>query len=376
MSKWSAKEVQGNFNPFRLTLARKRRGFTMSALSKEAGVPSRSISELEKGKLSSLERYLDLLMEALSFPEEFFFAEDNVSFIPEDSVCFRSLARMTNLDRDVAISKGHIAILLNTWIEEHFNLPETQLPIYQNVFPSVAAKALRTEWKLAELPIPNLVHLLESKGVRIFSLNIESRFVDAFSFWMNDTPFIFLNTNKPAERTRFNLAHELGHLVLHGSEILLSKGESKEIEREANAFASCFLLPEKTLKSLSYSGMCVNDLIRFKKKWKVSVWALAYRLRELNLIPEWHYTSLCIEMSQRGYKKNEPEPTNHESSELLRKVFSILRKEGTTKAQIASELHLPVREINELLIGLTLSFITGTAKTSNKFEKKPLTLVS
>ena len=81
--------------------------------------------------------------------------------------------------------------------------------------PETAAEVVRAEWNLGEQPIPNLVPLLEVHRVRVFSLTQECREVDAFSLWLRQ-PFVFLNTQKSAEHSRFDAALELSHLVMHG----------------------------------------------------------------------------------------------------------------------------------------------------------------
>jgi len=128
---------------------------------------------------------------------------------------FRSQARMAASTRDAALASGALAFLLNDWLEERFSLPSPDLPDLREEEPEAAAITLRQHWGLGERPIKNMVHLLESKGVRVFSMAEDTTEVDAFSLWRETTPFVFLNTMKSAERSRFDAAHELGHLVLH-----------------------------------------------------------------------------------------------------------------------------------------------------------------
>lgn len=82
----------------------------------------------------------------------------------------------------------------------------------------------------------------------------------------------------------------------------------------------------------------VDQIIRFKPLWTVSVGALAYRIRDVGLVSEWHYRTLCIEIAQRGYQKKEPNEAQRETSQVLGKVFAALRDEGTTKNDIAGAL--------------------------------------
>jgi hypothetical protein len=83
----------------------------------------------------------------------------------------------------------------------------------------------------------NMVHLLESKGIRVFSLAVGAREVDAFLMWKGAIPYVFLNTHKTSEHSRYDAAHELGHLVLHEED----SPHGGEAELRANRFASAFL---------------------------------------------------------------------------------------------------------------------------------------
>ena len=148
------------------------------------------------------------------FPETFFFGDD-LEEPALDTASFRSLSKMTARQRDTALGSGAIALLLNQWIESRFSLPSPNLPdLGRDASPESASEAVRREWGLGELPVKNMVHLLEAHGVRVYSLAIDAAEVDAFSMWRQNRPFVFLNT-KSSEHARFDAAHELGHLVLH-----------------------------------------------------------------------------------------------------------------------------------------------------------------
>jgi Zn-dependent peptidase ImmA (M78 family) len=144
------------------------------------------------------------------------------------------------------------------------------------------------------MPIRNVIHLLEANGIRVFSLSIDAIEVDAFSMWSGDNPVIMLNTLKSAERSRFDAAHELAHLVLHrhgGPESI------RDAEVQADAFASAFLMPKGSVEANAPKFPSVGELIRLKKIWGVAVSALNYRLHKLGLLTDWHYRRLCMELS-------------------------------------------------------------------------------
>jgi Zn-dependent peptidase ImmA (M78 family) len=213
--------------------------------------------------------------------------------------------------------------------------------------------------------------LLESKGVRVFSLAIDAKEVDAFSMWYGGKPFVFLNTFKSAEHCRFDAAHELGHLVLHRH----GQCQGSELEREANAFASAFLMPRKSVLSNGPRQATLPGLVQHKKYWTVSVAALNYRLHALGMTTDWTYRTLCIQLAEAGYRIREPEGATHEKSTILEMVFSALRDEGISKAKVAGDLLIPIEEIDALTFGLMLNVLVGGGNSSSSKIAKPKTQI-
>ena len=257
---------------------------------------------------------------------------------------------MTARQRDQATAIGTLGVYLADWIDDRFNLPEPSIPQYDHVEPEVAAMAVRAQWALGEVPIRNITHLLEKHGGRIFALSVDTQNVDAFSFWHRETPLIFLNTGTSAERSRMDVAHELGHLVLHGKG---GSQRSRSAEQEAQQFGSTFLMPRGSVLGRMKVGATLKQVVREKQYWKVSAANLTYRLRQLKMLTQYQYTSTFIELSSRGYRVNEPNPIARETSQVLDKVFIYLREHGVTVTQVAKELSLHPTEVGDLLAGLT-----------------------
>ncbi len=336
-------------NPQRLTLARRRRGMTMTKLAMQVGIQPRTVSAYEKGEFEPSGDTLRKLSRQLRFPVSFFFGP-TLDLPSRRSVSFRALSRMTAGERDAALGAGALALSLNDWLDCKFVLPKPDIPELQPEEPEAAAQVVRSEWGFGYQPIPNLIHLLELKGVRVYSLTRDTRNVDAFSFWRNDTPFVFLDQSKSAERIRFDAAHELGHLVLHkhGGPI------GQDAETQANAFAAAFLMPAPSVLSAVRQVVTLSRLILLKKNWGVSVAALAYRLHKLKVLSDWQYRSMCIEMSP--YRRKEPEPMRHEASQVLAKMFAILRSEGLTKSHIAKDLCISRADLESLTFGVDVTY--------------------
>ncbi|MFD0651242.1 XRE family transcriptional regulator [Streptomyces malaysiensis subsp. malaysiensis] len=357
----------------RLILARKRRRMTLSRLSQESGVSVRSLTAFENGHKEPSPETLDLLASALDLPVSFFSASE-VEEIEIDALSFRALSKMSAIDRDSARAAGRLAIEINQWMEERFTLPKPNVPTLPHLSPEEAAERVRALWGLGEAPIPNMVHLLESHGVRVFSLAADCASVDAFSLrWKEKTPFIYLNLEKSGERGRFDAAHELGHLVLHAQHRI---PHGPEAENEAQQFASAFLMPRSGILAQMLHNADAKRILSAKKKWKVAAVALAYRLKDLGLVTDWRYRTTVKHLSQMGYRRGEPDGIIRESSQLLGKVFSALRASDFPTSKMADDLNITVDELNRHVFGLVPLVIDGEQESSYSKVRPNLRLVS
>ncbi|MET7408675.1 helix-turn-helix domain-containing protein [Streptomyces parvulus] len=341
--------------PSRITLARKRRGMTIVELSRKVGISAQSLSNYEHGRQHPSEETLAKLSDTLNFPESFFLDAD-LDEIPAGSVAFRARSKLTASRRDVALSVGRLALELDKEISKRFRLPAADIPSLDKPDPETAAEMIRSRWGLGQAAISNLVHLLESKGVRVFSLAPEYSEIDAFSFWHQEKPFIFLNTLKSAERGRFDAAHELGHLVMHGPVRSLT---GPEAEQEANAFASAFIMPRKSVVAHMPKGPFLDQILKGRKIWKVAAMALTYRLHDLDMLSDWQYRSAIVELSKRGYRTSEPGGIPRETSQVFSKVFKALRDKGISAADVAKSINIEPDELSKYVFGLTLTSQDG-----------------
>ena len=347
--------------PSRLKIARQRRALTGVALARLLELTPKSIYNFENAKDSPSDETLRGLAEALRFPVSFFFRPDIDSISP-DSASFRSLRLMTAGQRDAALAAGAMAFELSDWIDQRFELHPAALPDLSDYRPQAAAVALREHWGIGHRPIGNMIHLLESKGVHVYSLAEQGRRVDAFSLWHRGLPFVLLNTLKGGEHGRMDAAHELAHLTMHRH----SATQRRDIEAEARSFASEFLMPEESVRSNAprRASTSFNDLVRLKRIWKVSVAALAYRLHSLQLVSDWRYRQLCIQISRYGRTK-EPEGIGRETSSVFSQVFGGL---GTARAMLgdaAAALGLNVRDVNAMLFGLSAGAVAETGRRTS-----------
>lgn len=343
------------FSASRMVLARKRRGVPLAGLSTQVGVSVQSLSNYETGRQEPSPKVVEKLADSLKFPAAFFSAPD-IDLLQVEDISFRARSKLPARKRDIALSVGRLAIEFHSWINQRFNLPAADLPSLNKPDPETAADMVRARWGLGNTPVSNMVHLLEAHGVRVFSIAPEFHEVDAFSLFHEDVPFVFLNTMKTAVRSRFDAAHELGHLVLHGQGCDLVKTAA---EQEANEFASAFLMPRDSVIAHMPSRPLIDQIIYGKQIWNVSALALTYRLHDIGMLSDWHYRTTCIELGDRGYRTGEPQGSIRETSQLLDKVFRLLRKRGVSRADIAAELHIRTDDINDFIFGLAMTAIDG-----------------
>jgi len=334
------------FNSIRLKIARERRGLTKKALAEQTGITTRTLSTYEnKGLLDTTDSNLvGKIAAVLGYPIDFFYADNPVQVV-KGGVSFRAMSKLSASKRDAALSAGTLALEFNKWLESRFNLLKPDLLDFSKEHfsdPESAAQVLREHWGLGELSISNMIHLLESKGIRVFSLAENCIEVDAFSFWLDDKPFIFLNTMKTPERSRFDAAHELGHLVLHKH----ASNNGRQAEEQADRFASSFLMPKGSVLAKIPFYPSLNQLVKLKMHWKVSLAALIRRTYDLEISSEWHYRQLNIEMSGQYGRKSEPNGLeNREQSLVLHKIFNKLKENNVSRNKILSELKIPLDEL-------------------------------
>lgn len=174
------------------------------------------------------------------------------------------------------------------------------------------AKAARKSLGMSHDTNERLLFHIEKSGVFVFEKEIGKE-IDAYSLWTKQNrPYIILgNLKRSAVRRNFDIAHELGHLLLHyGVEFAnLERKEHTLIEKEANTFASAFLLPEESFSNdMKMLKRITNPdaYIDLKQKWNVSIQVLAYRAANLGLIEPKSHRNFYAALHRKGYLELEP----------------------------------------------------------------------
>lgn len=355
------------FNSNRLRLARKRRRLTGVELAAKAGLTAVTLSRLERTRNEPTAETTEALAGALCYPVEFFDGPD-LDEVQEDGASFRSLKSMTARERDAALAAASLAFLVSDFADAEFQLPLPDLlDLSSERDPESAARRLRSAWGIGEQPVPNMIDLLEAKGIRVFSLAENTLKVDAFSCWRNNVPYIFLNTYKSAEHSRFDAAHELGHLCLH------RHGGARQVafEAQANAFASSFLMPEADLRSRIRQIHSLSQVRAVKVRWGVSLSAMTYRLAKLGILSEWQARRCFIEINRCGFRTEEPDPMPREKSHIWQTVFRELWRRRISRELVAHKLALPPDELESLVFGLTSDAVDAQARAQENARNRP-----
>lgn len=373
--------------PSRLREARLARGLTTIDLASKVGVSRQSISKYELGASEPSGPVLSAISDALNVPISFFYKPLSA---PENrgTTFYRSLKTNAARAKDVMSSKSHWATQIASLISKDIVFPPATLPplperYSQNQefsFDEIEDISLyiRKSWNLGTAPINNMSRLLEAHGIIIATINTGFPETDACSTFVDARPYIFLDIQKEcAVRTRFNLAHELGHLILHGN-ITQSDVEDKKIlsriEKEANQFASAFLLPRDSFL-LDIKSTSLQSFLPLKKKWKVSIQAMVYRCRELEVFSDNQMIYIQKQISAKRWRKTEPFDNEWPSEDtyILQAALKMLLGRGDyTKESLLSELRFPAEDIEELC-SLPEGTLTSSVPTSSvviKFSPK------
>ncbi|MBR5219277.1 MAG: ImmA/IrrE family metallo-endopeptidase [Clostridia bacterium] len=306
-----------SFNGNRLKLARQYRGLTVEELSQKINVSKQTISQYETGKIENVPfDRIASLASTLNFPYQYFIQDANLE-LKTGTTYFRSLMK-TNKKYRVAqsVKMQHLAKIYS-FLNEYVSFPVLNLPNWIGTItsPTEAAYALREYWNLGDKPIDNIMRVVEENGIIVTTFPTDTDDIDAFSQYIEmqdgDVYLIALSKNKEAAvRMNFDIAHELGHIMLHEwseDEELISREEFKFKEKEANEFAAAFLMPETSfVKDVALDPQNLNYYLQLKRKWKVSIAAMLYRTCELKIVTQNQYQYMIRIMQSKDWRKNEP----------------------------------------------------------------------
>ncbi|MGH3435262.1 MAG: helix-turn-helix domain-containing protein [Sciscionella sp.] len=344
------------FDRSRLRMARELRGLTQVQLAREAGsVTSASLSQFENGHARPATSTLRRLSVALRVPLSFFATPARPTAQEEVNGFFRSLRSTSPRDRQQALAYVQLARELTLELEKFVALPDLDLPripvtaVQQSRSMKIEeiAAQVRDHWKIPDGPVENMVRMLEKNGIVVIRFRVSTEKVDAFCVDFPDRPVVALGADKGLrDRSRFDAAHELGHLVMHGA----SQVGDKTAESQANEFAAAFLMPADDIDQELPSRLDWPALLRLKAKWHVSIAALLVRAKTLRVMDEQTYAQAWKTLSVRGWRKVEPGNLGHpEVPVLLQRALELTEETGFPFDEFISRSGLPEADIRTLL---------------------------
>jgi Zn-dependent peptidase ImmA (M78 family) len=278
-------------------------GLTQAALARVSGLSQPQISRFEDGISQPSDAELNILAQYLRVPVKFFMESDlkrsvfNSFYRKRKSVSQKTLMQFNSR---VCFRQVQIDRLLRKSEMDSDPLPRFD-PDELKGGNRTIAEALRQLLKLPPGPIKHLVPALEDAGVIIVLDNFGVTKIDGVSTYSNNgSPIIFLNMHAPNSRRRFSLAHEFAHTVLH-------RYMAPDVDEQADALACELLMPAREIYSdLADSRLTLGRLADLKLKWKVSMAALLFRAKTLEVIKPRQYSYLWAQMSSAGYRIQEP----------------------------------------------------------------------
>lgn len=366
-----------DIEPERIREAIALRGWTATSLADELGVSRQTVSSYQCGETRIPYDNLLKISMILNLPFEYFYKPLNNG--NEGGEVFYRTSYIPKRYKSMYESKLNIIVETFDELSDYINFPKVNIPKYKasgiedylenedsryendkNIELMESRKLeiedltlqLREYWSLDEKPISNLVDVLSVNGFVISRIELEDKKTDAFSQWINEVPYIILGDgNKSSVRSRFNIAHELGHLILHKDITSEQKKRyHKLLEKEANYFASSFLLPMESFSRELYTTN-INSFVPLKKKWKVSVGAMIVRAYHIGILTELQYSNLNRYLNQKGWRRKEPldEVIEFEKPRIFKESLELLFTENIiTVDEFLYSISIYPEELEEL----------------------------
>lgn len=335
-------ERKGAFVGPKLRLARSFNSISQADLAGRLSVTGAFISQVESGVKQPSELMLQAFCDALGFDQGFFFEPLTDEF--RDEEChFRKRATTPAGVRNRMLAHGTLFGRVVSFLDEELELPAPSVPEVRTSTPEeieLAAERCRMVWDLGrDVPIVNMMRVLENAGVVVTKFYADTEKVDAFSRH-GSRPVVVLTTDKDsASRWVFDMAHEGGHLVMHTG---METG-TPEREAEADRFASAFLLPRAGfVREFPRSArLDWTALFAMKRRWRVSVAAIVRRAFDLRMIDAEQYQRAYKYIYARGWHRGEPEEFERDLPELVVESFAALEEAtGYTPPVVAQKLHM------------------------------------
>lgn len=330
------------FVPHRLTEARLALQISRDELGRNVGLTGQAIGYYEAGSRCPDMEVLLRIAEALQQSVIFFLRAGHPLPATVGTRFFRSVGpKSSRLNASLDVKTKWLWEVVDR-IAKLVRLPVVHLPMPDRASESgeyslseiaEIATATRRMWGLGDGPIANMIALLETHGVIVSRYEMGSEKIDAFSCWIEGRPFVLLGSDKNSScRSRFDAAHELGHIILHhgsSQDDLNGKRTRERLEQEAHWFAGSFLFPKSALLSEFYSTR-TSHLTGLKRRWRMSMQAIAHYTKEVGAIDDAQYVLFRKTITKNGWLRNEPldDEIPMEQPGMLLKALKLLTERG------------------------------------------------
>jgi len=285
---------------------------------------------------------------ATKFPTSFFRRPSGPEF-PFGSLMNRARKSLLSEDRDRLRQLGRLTFELASALADRFAPVPVHIPQADADDPRAAAQLTRNAFGLSpDTPLTSIINRLERNGVFVFAVPDEIDEHDAYSLWADSEPrkpIIVVSAGKPGDRLRWNVAHELGHLVMHRS----FEGSHVEREEQADLFASELLLPSAVMKVELQPPLTLTRCAELKGKWGVSIQAIVNCSWQLGISSDRQRKYLFMQLSSMGWRKDEPVAIPLERPRLLRKMAEAVVGVPVNYGRVAQMVSAPVRLVQDIL---------------------------
>lgn len=332
------------FAPERLKEIRLLNGYTLDKVAEKICVSKQAVSKYEAGKAIPATDTLARILNLYGIRQDYL---TNQRGLPDDRsvVFYRTVKRTPMKAKEVAEVYLKWFYEMITVIEGIYPLRKPDLPrVPVNLSIQEKAEFLRENWGLGEGVVDNMVSLLEKHGFCLFTVAWEEKKIDGFSQMIGSRPIIIINGKRGTkQRRQFSIAHELGHLVLHRD----VKELTDEMEKEADEFAGCFLMPERMIRA-DLIRRDADYFVELSKKWQVSPQALLERSKNLKLLGRNEEENEARRHSL--YQKLNRKATGEDSDIIcsIRAALALIETDAEKAEQFLRDLRLPVKELQQL----------------------------
>ena len=298
--------------PERIREARESVGMTDGQFADAIGVSRQAVGTYETGAFTPRGDVFSKIIAITRQPPGFFTTQRKHNAERFLTPTWRSLKRMQRPDRLRIGRRLEWAFYLAESLAECVDLPPVNLPPIEfdyerepNERIEEIADQLREFWNVGFGPITDLAPLLEYNGVVVVEEPVRCEDMDAVSRWQGGRPYMLYAADQESNsRKLFNLAHELGHLVLHNG-IEVNSRNLDRLENQANRFAGAFLMPRRTF-AREIANTTIDYFLSLKGRWRVAVAAMIYRCKELGILNADQVKYMWKQMNARGIRKREP----------------------------------------------------------------------